>query len=205
MFNLYANKNQLTVRRREPVTSGSVNVCQVHFEFSADWTDLTRTAIFRAGTESRAVLLEADGRCAIPWEVLQRPDMELFCGVYGVQGEHTVLPTIWASLGRIAGGAAPGENARPPTPELWEQQLAAKGDALAYDGLNLSLMSGDEPLSTVEIAGGGGEGGTSDHRLLTGREAEDQHPISSIVNLEKKLSTIPSAMTADELRKILMT
>lgn len=205
MFNLYANKNQLTIRRREPVTSGSVNAYWVRFEFSADWTGLTRTAIFRAGTESRAVLLEADGGCAIPWEVLQKPGVELFCGVYGTQGGHTVLPTIWASLGRIVEGAALGEDARPPTPELWEQQLAAKGDALAYDGLNLSLMSGDKLLSTVEIAGGGGEGGASDHRLLTGREAEDQHPISSIVNLEKKLSTIPSAMTADELRKILMT
>ena len=74
----------------------------------------------------------------------------------------------------------------------------------AYDGLNLSLMSGDKTLSTVEVTGGG-EGGTSDHRLLTGREAENQHPISSIVSLEERLDTIPKAMSADELRKILMS
>lgn len=53
--------------------------------------------------------------------------------------------------------------------------------------------------------GGGGEGGTSDHRLLTGWEAENQHPISSIVSLEERLDTIPKAMSADELRKILMS
>lgn len=58
------------------------------------------------------------------------------------------------------------------------------------------------------VSGGGGgvgEGGTSDHRLLTGREAENQHPISSIVSLEERLDTIPKAMSADELRKILMS
>lgn len=45
----------------------------------------------------------------------------------------------------------------PPTPELWEQALAGKGDKLAYDGLNLSLLSGEKELSTVQIAGGGGD------------------------------------------------
>lgn len=204
MFHLYADKNQLSVRRREPVTSGSVNVCQVQFAFSADWDGLSRTAIFRAGAESRAVLLEADGVCVIPWEVLGRPGLQLLCGVYGVQEGRTVLPTIWAGLGVIHEGAAPGQAAQPPTPELWEQALAGKGDGLAYDGLNLSLLSGDRPLSTVQVAGGG-EGGASDHRLLTGREAENQHPISSIVSLEERLETIPSAMSADELRKILMS
>lgn len=204
MFYLYADKNQLSVRRREPVTSGSVNVYQAGFEFSGDWDGLTRTAIFRAGAESRAVLLGDDNRCTVPWEVLGKPNLELFCGVYGVRDGHTVLPTVWASLGVIHEGASPGQDAQPPTPELWDQALAGKGDALAYDGLNLSLMSGDKTLSTVEVTGGG-EGGTSDHRLLTGREAENQHPISSIVSLEERLDTIPKAMSADELRKILMS
>ena len=49
-----------------------------------------------------------------------------------------------------------GEGARPPTPDLWRQELAGKGDGLEYDGINLALMSGDKALSTVQIAGGGG-------------------------------------------------
>lgn len=137
------------------MTSGSVNVYSVRFEFSDDWIGLSRTAIFRAGAESRAVLLGEDNETVIPWEVLQKPSLELFCGVYGIEGGHTVLPTVWTSLGVILEGASLGESARPPTPELWEQRLEAKGDGLSYDGLNLSLLSGDKPLSTVQIAGGG--------------------------------------------------
>lgn len=158
MFVLYANKTRLTLRKREPVTSGSVNVDPVRFEFSADWDGLSRTAIFRAGTESRAVLLGEENEATIPWEVLKEPNVHLYCGVYGVGSGHVVLPTIWADMGTIHEGVAPAEDARPPTPDLWEQQLARKGDGLKYDGLRLSLMSGEDALSTVEIAGGGDGG-----------------------------------------------
>lgn len=186
------------------MTSGSVNVCRARFEFSPDWEGLRRKAVFKAGKESRTVLLDDSGECVIPWEVLTSHGQPLMAGAFGTVDE-TALPTVWASLGKILEGVpGDGAGAQPPTPDLWEQELARKGDALAYDGLNLSLMAGDKPLSTVEVAGGG-EGGASDHRILTGREAENQHPISSIVNLEEKLGTIPSAMSADELRKILMT
>ncbi len=190
--------------KRESVTSGSVNVCRARFEFSPDWEGLRRKAVFKARSESRTVLLDDSGECVIPWEVLTSYGQLLMAGAFGTADE-TALPTVWASLGTILEGVpGDGAGAQPPTPDLWEQELARKGDALAYDGLNLSLMAGDKPLSTVEVAGGG-EGGASDHRILTGREAENQHPISSIVNLEEKLGTIPSAMSADELRKILMT
>lgn len=157
-FILYANKNQLTVRQREPVTSGSQNVYDVRFEFSEDWTDLTKTAVFKAGSVYRSVPLDTTGECTIPWEVLVAPGLQLKAGVYGTQGGDMVLPTGWASLGGILDGATLGENARPPVPGFWEQELGSKGDGLSYDGLNLSLMSGEKALSTVQIAGGG-EGG----------------------------------------------
>lgn len=156
MFWLYANKNQLTVRQREPVTSGSVNVYPARFEFSADWDNLERTAVFRAGDKSVSVLLDETGETVIPWEVLATPGKRLEAGVYGTRGGDLVLPTIWADLGYILTGVAPGDEARPPTPDLWKQELAKKGDGLAYDGVELSLMSGDKPLSKVVITGGGG-------------------------------------------------
>lgn len=203
MFVLYANKNQLIVRKREPVTSGSVNVYTARFEFSPDWAGLTRKAVFKAGKESCAVLLDESGECAVPWEVLGSHGQPLMAGVFGAADE-TALPTTWASLGVILEGVTVGQDARPPTPGAWEQELSRKGDKLWYDGLNLSLMSGDKPLSTVQIAGGGGEGGVSDHRLLSGRDAEKQHPITAIDGLEEALNGIPTPMTADQLRKILM-
>lgn len=205
MFILQASKNKLAVLEREPVTSGSVNVYRARFEFSDDWEGLTRKAVFRAGKESRTVLLDETGACTVPWEVLAeyKPLTQLQAGVFGTQ-DDTVLPSAWASLGVILEGVTTGQDARPPTPGAWEQELSRKGDKLWYDGLNLSLMSGDKPLSTVQIAGGGGEGGVSDHRLLTGRDAEDQHPIEAIAGLKDALEQIPSIMTAEQLRKILM-
>lgn len=191
MFILCADKTRLTVRQRETMTSGSVNVHQARFEFSPDWEGLTQTAVFRAGGKSVSVLLDETNTCTLPWEVLETPEIKLFCGVYGTQGSETVLPTVWADLGWISPGVLPGGGARPPTPDLWQQELARKGDALDYDGLNLSLMSGNKPLSTVKITAGG-DGEASDHCALTGRDAEEQHPIRSISGLTEQLERIPN-------------
>ncbi len=156
MFILTANKTQLTVCQREPLTSGSVNVYIAQFKFSPDWDGLTRTAMFQTDGEPVSVLLNDSGQCSIPWEVLTSHGRKLTAGVFGTRNGDVVLPTIWASLGTIQEGAAPGEDARPPTPDLWEQALSGKGDKLHINGLNLSLMSGDRPLSTVQITGGSG-------------------------------------------------
>ena len=157
-FILYAEKNKLTVRKRGPVTSGSANVYPVQFEFSGDWDGLARTAVFQADGDPVSVLLDDSNRCGIPWETLVKHGVRLRAGVYGTKGGDTVLPTIWADLGEILQGVTmPDGGTYPPTPELWEQALAGKGDKLAYDGLNLSLLSGEKELSTVQIAGGGGD------------------------------------------------
>lgn len=154
-FILKAGKAQLTLVKREFITSGSANVYPVRFEFSDDWDGLTRTAVFRAGDESRSVLLDNSNEAVIPWEVLREPNLQLFCGVYGTRNGGAVLPTIWADMGAIFRGAELSEEeAQPPTPDIWEQKLDAKADGFDYDGLNLSLMSGDRTLSTVQIAGG---------------------------------------------------
>ena len=165
MFILYADKNQLTVRRCEPVTSGSVGVCTARFQFSPDWADMERAAVFKAGSESRSILLDESNACEIPWEVLVKPNIQLRVGVRGTRDGVEVLPTVWADLGTILPGAAVGQNAQPPTPDLWRQELAGKGGALSYDGRNLSLMSGDKPLSTVQIAGGSGGEDGPDHQF----------------------------------------
>lgn len=205
MFDLYAEKNQLRVREREPVTSGSVNVYRAAFGFSEDWEGLVKTAVFRAGDVSVSAALGEAGACSVPWEVLQKPGVRLEAGVYGTRGGEVVLPTVWADLGFIRAGAAPGDDARPPTPEVWRQELAKKGDGLDLEGLRLRLTSGGKPLSEVELPGGG-EGGTSDHRALTHRDAEKQHPIPAIDGLEEELRRIPAPvepLTNEDLEEML--
>lgn len=205
MFILYAEKNKTVVRKKELITSGSVNVYSVQFEFSADWDGLDKTAVFRAGDCSIAVLLSSDHRCNIPWEVLQKPNLHLYAGVCGTRGDNIVLPTIYVDFGVILEGATAGEIVRPPTPSVYEQILDAienKGDGLLVDGQILQLLSGDYPISEAVLpTGGGGEGGVTDHRKLTNRNSPDSHPMDAITGL---IDAIPRPMSAEELRNILI-
>lgn len=206
MFELYAEKNQLEVRRREPVTSGSVNVYPVRFGFSEDWAGLEKAAVFRAGEKTISILLDETGECVVPWEVLAVPGRRLEAGVYGTRGTEVVLPTVWADLGYIETGTAPGEEARPPAPGLWQQELERKGDRLGYtEAGEMGLYSGDKLLSAVPVSGGG-EGGTTDHRFLSNRDADKQHPMSAIEGLEDEIRRIPAPirpLTNSELEELL--
>lgn len=208
MFVLYAEKNQLTVREKEPVTSGSVNVYPVRFEFSGDWDGLSKAAIFQAGCKEKAVAMTG-GACTVPPEVLRESGHYLSVGVCGKSGETVVLPTVWANLGLILDGAVlDGDVPTPdPPPDGWQEALDSKGDRLAYTETGeLGLYSGDRELSSVPLKGGSGEGGTTDHRQLTNRDAADQHPIISISGLEKELNRIPEpveAITNAELEEML--
>lgn len=162
MFILYAKKNQLILRQDEPVTSGSVNVYPARFEFSADWDGLTRTAVFRTeGGAAVNVLLDETGECVIPWEVLTTPGARLLAGVYGTCGEELVLPTIWADCGRVQTGAAPGEDARPPTPDVYQQIMAelagtreqtAQDAAAAQDGAERAQAAAGEAVGAAQAA-----------------------------------------------------
>lgn len=158
---MHANKNKLYVRKFEELTSGSVNVNQVQFEFSEDWDGMARTAVFKQGNTAISVLLCEDAACYIPYEVLQEHGRALYAGVYGTKDGAVVLPTIWTSLGEVKEGVKLGEDARPPTPEIYEQvlnEVSNKADGMRYteDG-DLGLYAGDKLLESVPIQGGGQE------------------------------------------------
>lgn len=158
MFFLFAKKNVLTVNQRELVTSGSVNVYEVQFQFDSEWDGLEKTAVFQAGDCTVSTLLDKTETCIIPWEVFQDAKRTLYAGVYGTKNGNTVLPTIWASLGEIRQGCEPGESTQPPTPSVYEQILAEIGN---LD--NLATSAKDSLVSAINelyYSGGGGGGGT---------------------------------------------
>ena len=154
MFLLNASKNVLTIKQKEIVTSGSVNVYQVQFTCNSDWDGLTKTAVFKAGTTTISIILDETKTCVIPWEVLVAANRVLYAGLYGTKDGELVLPTIWATLGTIREGTTTGESATPPTPDLYEQILGEIGD---LDGLltkdKSSIVSA---INEVYLTGGGG-------------------------------------------------
>ena len=193
-FILYAEKNRLMVQGgREPITSGSVNVYAVRFEFSVDWEGMDKIACFRSGSQVISVPLDTTGECVIPWEVVDPDDRgkKLFAGVYGTKNGMVVLPTVEASLGEILPGVSFSQNARPPTPNLWEQMLAQKQDKLT--GKPGQMAGFDENGNLTALDTPAGEGGTANH----------QHPLEAITGLAELLEQIPRPMTAAELQNIL--
>lgn len=158
MFKLYANKVNLQRIDKELVTSGSVNAYDVFFQFSADWDGITRTAVFRAGDTQISILLDENNRCTIPWECLLEARRTLYAGVYGTKGEEVVLPTIWESLGNIEVGATLGNNAQPPTPNVYEQILNNIGDLSNLETENKDSLVG--AINEIYETGGSGGGGT---------------------------------------------
>lgn len=130
MFVLTVMKNVLTLRERETLTSSSVNIYRVRFSFSADWDGLDKIAVFQTGEGSWSMLLNETNECIIPWEALKKPSLNLLCGVYGTREGNIVLPTIWSSLGQIICGATPGEDVQPPTPDIYQQMMAAVRNAV---------------------------------------------------------------------------
>ena len=160
------------------MTSGSVNVYLVQFAFSADWDELDKTAVFRAGDTKISVVLDATNRCQIPWEVLENRGRPLEAGVYGTKNGTVVLPTIWATLGTIKEGASPGENTQPPTPDVYSQILAAasKAEQIAQsvrDDANSGAFDGPPGASPYIGENGNWWIGDKDTGVYSGGEAPE--------------------------------
>lgn len=160
MILLDVQKNAVSVRLPERVTSGSVNVYPVQFTFSGDWDGLERVAVFRSGGEIVSVLLDDTNACTVPWEVLTTNDIgkALYIGVYGVRGGEVVLPTVWAKAATVEEGARPGAAAMPPTPGLLDQAL----DKVAQeaDRAENAAQRAEDAAQRAENAGGGGGTGS---------------------------------------------
>lgn len=161
MFILYARKNKLSVTQAETITSGSVNAYRVRFQFNDDWDDLERVAVFRMQRTLVSVFLDESGECQIPWEVMQASSAkeQLYAGVYGLDGDEIVLPTMWASLGTIMEGTVLGPNAVPPTPSIADQFLADVS-AERVKAKEAADRAEDAAERAENAAAGGGTGGT---------------------------------------------
>lgn len=141
-FHLIVNKNQIAVRKRISVTSGSVNVYTVQFEFSKDWNDLKKIVTFKSGANAYSIILNDNNDCIVPWESMQEPNIMLNVGVCGMKDSDIVLPTIWARLGTILPGAGIGQNGNPPTPDVWEQILGSIPLPMSAEELRQILTDG---------------------------------------------------------------
>ena len=132
-----------------------------------------------------------DGKLTLPiWKQLTQ-SKEVTMTLEGYIDERIIGKSHMVTLGfleSVGGAETPAEEADPT--------LAAQVNALTKkaftaveptaEGLAFDNIHG-ECIATVAIQGGGG---TNDHRLLTNRDAANQHPANSISGLNAAIQTI---------------
>ena len=132
LISIFISKALGYVTDNETLTSGMVGA-KVQLDFGEEWSGLQKTAIFKAGEVSRAVVQsEWDGNvCSIPHEVLRRAGEALLIGIYGVnENQKIVIPTVWVSIGAIRCGVDPSADASTSeTLPVWAQIQATANSA----------------------------------------------------------------------------
>lgn len=131
MMTLYFSGADGEIRENETLTSGMVRK-EIRMIFSEEWDGFGKTAVFTAGGVTKDVVVDRE-LVTIPAEVLDKPAAALYIGVYGVDADGRVIPTVRMKGPEIEPGADPsGDAASDPSPSLWAQiqsQLEMKVDS----------------------------------------------------------------------------
>ncbi len=140
----------------QPVTAGSRGI-MTEFELSEDYAGLVVYAVFRSQTATRDVLLpENFGPAVVPWEVLARPSLTFDVGVVGKTGDgDIVIPTIWATVGRVMPGAeASGIGPADPSVDIGTQivEQAREAAQRAEDAADEAQQSEDDAADNAKLA-----------------------------------------------------
>lgn len=140
------------VESPEIITSGTIGL-PVEIAFDSRWEGLTKLAVFRAGDTTIAVTYP-EGGTVVPWEVLEKPNVWLQIGVYGVNVDGSVaIPTMWATVRMIHTGADPDGADAPATRTAWQEMLDEvnnlKNNLASKEKLENHLSNEENPHSVT--------------------------------------------------------
>lgn len=98
----------------------AINYIYAEFAFCSDWDGLVKTAVFTRGSASYETLLDQDGRCLVPYEILEDGP-----GIFKVSVFAGNLITTAPVKVRIdaSGWSFALESSQPPTPGIYQQIL----------------------------------------------------------------------------------
>lgn len=123
MIQLYFEVDHQFINRldEERPVAESKNYLYAHFDFlSDDWNLVTTiTALFTKDDKSYIILLDGNGECAIPWELIKESG-DIYVSVYSgnLSTTNKSRITIYES-----GYVENAENSEPPTPNIYAQIL----------------------------------------------------------------------------------
>lgn len=163
------------------LTSGMIGVT-VSIEYDSSWENLKKTAFFRAGNITRK-RDNVEYSTTIPWEVMRNHGKTLQIGIEGRnQAGDLVIPTVWASAGKILQGANADIPAAPnpesgETPNVSGAQI--DDSVVAYD----KTWSSQKIYQELENAGGGSAEGAvlyTEQTLTDAQKAQARDNIGAV-------------------------
>lgn len=183
----------------EKITSGSVGI-EVTFQLSEVYDDLAALAVFRgSGAEVSVILPEPV--CTVPPEVLAEPGGNLLIGVYARDGEGTIaVPTVWAKVGPILGGATPDLPDTPATPDWTAQVELALAEAVEKSEEALEKASAVEEEGARQVQAVQDAGTEALDAIETGKtaatEAVEAAQTTAVQTVQTESSTQQAAVQA---------
>lgn len=203
MFVIQVDKSKMYVVEQEMLVSTASNVYPVRFEFSNDWDDFTKTAIFYNNEEPGAplysTLITASNTTFIPVEVLQHIGGTVYAGVCGeAKNPSRHLPTVAISLGEVKEGICDGDatTIEDPTPDIYAQILSELG-------VIRNLVEGGALVGPPGPRGPKGEQGLRGETGATGPQGEPGTPGMSeedILTVLENLVFLPPEKTFADMR-----
>ncbi len=105
-LDMVLEKQFLTLRNREIISSGDVNVDSCRFVFDGEWEGYTKTAVFYQDRKDvQYAVLDSGNRCVIPAASMAK-EGNMYIGVFGVSGSKVLTSTmerIYIRQGAVSG------------------------------------------------------------------------------------------------------
>ena len=112
------NEQTLVRVDKKDVVADSLNYLTCKFEFSKDWGDVIKTAVFVSNTDAVYNVILEDDCCIVPWEVICKPSFDV--SAFG--GSRITTNSVRVDV--TGSGCREGDESREPTPDVYEQILA---------------------------------------------------------------------------------
>ena len=156
---IIVNAHKIKLEKEEIINAGEYNIQECNFEFSEEYENLVKVAIFSSQTNSYKVSIGNSNKCIIPYEVLENENI-ITIGVYGyeVNGEE-LIKRYSPSPEHFQvedGSYRLGEEVEPPSPsiiEQIEQQISELSDEISTinDIIPTLALKSEIPTKTSQL------------------------------------------------------
>lgn len=166
--------------------SDSVNYLTAEFNFdSSDWDNTTKTATFRNNGTVYTVILDANGKCVVPWEIIENGKMKV--SVYGDGANDYRITADTVEVAILASGYSEGEESQQPTPTQYEQLagiISTKSSVVVNPAESATGTANKIKVDgvTYAISGGGGGGAVINDTTASTTSVYSSSKVQTLVN-----------------------